>query len=127
MLQNMEQRKFGHQTNASTELPADIYKLATSCHAATTEFLRQFWQAVTLTVQGQDASGNDTRRMSVDERVNKARRMQQTLGRTAQNINSIAEAAEAALPGNGRRLVEEAFLATRDAVARALSFRVGAG
>ena len=65
--------------------------------------------------------------MSVDERVNKARRMQQTLGRTAQNINSIAEAAEAALPGNGRRLVEEAFLATRDAVARALSFRVGAG
>ena len=43
------------------------------------------------------------------------------------SINSIAEAAEAALPGNGRRLVEEAFLATRDAVARALSFRVGAG
>lgn len=116
MLDNMEQQKELHPGNAIQELPPDIAKQLLACHAATDEFLQQFWQAISPS--GDVASAPQT----LAQRAAKARQMLEVLGRAPVRMQRIAEDAEAAQPGVGYACVEAAFSATRQAVERALRY-----
>ncbi|KAI3628952.1 hypothetical protein CBS9595_000024 [Malassezia furfur] len=117
MLDNMEQQKELHPGNAIQELPPDIAKQLLACHAATNEFLQQFWQA--MSPSGDVASAPQT----LAQRAAKARQMLDVLDRAPVRMQRIAEDAEAAQPGVGQACVEAAFSATRQAVQRALRYR----
>ncbi|WFD00441.1 RNA polymerase II transcription factor B subunit 1 [Malassezia yamatoensis] len=117
MLENMEQQKQQNSILAFRELPAEIVKQVISCHAATNEFLQQFWQAVSPT---SDAVMVHT--LSLSQRVSKARQMLDVLRRTPHRMQTIMDAAEDAQPGSGSKCVQAAFDATQHAVLRALSY-----
>ncbi|WFD44506.1 RNA polymerase II transcription factor B subunit 1 [Malassezia psittaci] len=117
MLDNMEQQKQQNSIAAFRELPADIVKQVVSCHAATNEFLQQFWQAVSPT---SDAAM--VHMPSLTQRVSKARHMLDVLRRTPHRMQTIIDAAEDAQPGSGSVCVQAAFDATQRAVLRALSY-----
>lgn len=120
MLENMEQQKELHPGAAVQELPVDLYKQLLACHAATDEFLQQFWQAISPT---SDAAV--TAPPTLTERAAKARQMLGVLSRAPLRMQSIADAAEEVQPGIGRACVEAAFSATRHAVERALRYGRG--
>ena len=117
MLDNMEQQKEQHPGNTLAELPGDVHKQLISCHAATDEFLQQFWQSISPSLEGRGGTAP-----TLPERARKAKQMLQVLARTDARMESIADAADAVLPGTGRACVEAAFSATRQAVARAMAY-----
>ena len=45
LVNNMRMQKVHRSAAAVSELSPDLYKQLISCHAATSEFLQQFWQA----------------------------------------------------------------------------------
>ena len=82
-------------------------------HAATSEFLRQFWQQVHPPA--------DAAYAAPEERAQKARAMRATLEHTGARTAQRASAAEDALPGRGFAIVMEVTSATRAAVDKALA------
>ena len=114
MLENMKRQKEQRTSRALDELSADVYKRIVSCHAATSEFLQQFWQAVLPSM--------DHKHVDMEERVDKARYMLKILRRTDTRIEDIATAADSSLPGEGYDIVMDAFRTTREAVKMALTY-----
>lgn len=120
MLKNMTQQKEDQQATAVHVLPPPVYKQMVSCHAATCEFLQQFWQAVLPAVEHD--TGAPHAASPLTQRVAKAHQMVRVLQNTTSRVQSIAEAAEEAVPGTGYDTVMEAFSSTKDAVAKALAY-----
>ena len=125
LVNNMRMQKVHRSAAAVSELSPDLYKQLISCHAATSEFLQQFWQAALPSV-------NPNSSLTLAQRVTKARRLQEVLGNTYARIARIATAAEEERPGTGKASVDEvrsgvglltqAFTALRAAVARARAY-----
>ena len=110
----MKRQKEQRTSRALDELSADVYKRIVSCHAATSEFLQQFWQAVLPSM--------DHKHVDMEERVDKARYMLKILRRTDTRIEDIATAADSSVPGEGYDIVMDAFRTTREAVKMALTY-----
>lgn len=120
MLKNMTQQKEGRQVTEIHELPPTVYKEMVSCHAATCEFLQQFWQAVLPAVEHD--TGAPQAASPVTKRVAKAMQMKKVLQNTNTRVESVAKAAEDAAPGTGYDTVMEALSSMQEAVARALAY-----
>ncbi|WFD34548.1 RNA polymerase II transcription factor B subunit 1 [Malassezia cuniculi] len=113
MLDNMDQRKHGRGETALSELPPNVVRDLLACHAATGEFLRQFWQQL--------APSWEPNRASPEERAKRAKIMAAELVKTHGKVRDIALDADDALPGRGRSIVEEAMSGTLAAVEKVLS------
>ncbi|WFD30565.1 RNA polymerase II transcription factor B subunit 1 [Malassezia sp. CBS 17886] len=122
ILQNMHQQANRVRAQELTDLPETVYKQLISCHAATIEFLQQFWQAATPASEvREDATGHIVR-VPPAQRVETARSMLRVLSRAGMRMDRVAQLAEEALPDYGGAVVRDALFGVREAVQRALEY-----
>lgn len=124
MLGNIRARTEGKNWKGRGDLPDDVHKQVTSYHSSTTEFLRQFWSAITPQPL-EDGSMPSTAASQPRERKLKAQRMLTSLQRSAQKVEAISHAAEAGLPGSGSERIKAALRPTENAINKALSVSIG--
>lgn len=101
MLDVMDQQKEQQSTGTLADLPPDVSKQLLACHAVTDEFLQQFWQAVSPSLDNDaDAAGSN-----LPERAAKARKMLDVLAQTNARVKKIADLAEDGQPGFGSEFI----------------------
>jgi transcription initiation factor TFIIH subunit 1 len=124
MLANIRARTEGKNWKGKGNLPDDVHKQVTSYHSSTTEFLRQFWSAITPQPL-EDGSMPSTAASQPRERKLKAQRMLTSLQRSVQRVEAISQVAEAGLPGSGSERIKAALGPTENAINKALSVSMG--
>jgi transcription initiation factor TFIIH subunit 1 len=124
MLGNIRARTESKSWKGKGELPDDVSKQVTSYHSSTTEFLLQFWSAITPQPL-EDGSMPSTAASQPRERKLKAQRMLTSLQKNVQKVEAISQAAESRLPGSGSDRIKSALGPTENAINKALSVSVG--
>jgi transcription initiation factor TFIIH subunit 1 len=123
MTSNIQMRNESKNWKARGNLPDNVQKQLISYHSTTTEFLRQFWSAITPQPL-EDGSMPSTVASQPRERKVKAQRMLTSLQRSLEKVDAIANAAEASLPSTGSERIKAALTPTENAVNKALSVSV---
>lgn len=124
MLGNIKARSESKNWKSKTDLPDDVQKQMTSYHSSTTEFLRQFWSAITPQPL-EDGSMPSTAASQPKERKVKAQRMLTSLERNVAKVEALSKAAEDRLPGSGSDRIKSALGPTETAVNKALNVSIG--
>ena len=123
MLTNVRARNEGKDARSRSDFPEHVQKQLVSYHSTTTEFLRQFWSAITPQPL-EDGSMPSNVASQPKERKGKALRMLTSLQRSTQRVEGIARAAEDSLPGSGAGRIQAALAPTESAVNKALQVSV---
>lgn len=124
MLSNIQARTQGKNRKNRGNLPDDVQKQMVSYNSATTEFLRQFWSAITPQLL-EDGTMPTSAASQPRERKVKAQRMLTSLQRNVQKVESLSDLAEARMPGSGSERIKTALTPTENAINKALSISIG--
>ncbi|UZJ57395.1 hypothetical protein CBS101457_006715 [Exobasidium rhododendri] len=124
MMDNIRARSENKNLRSRGDLPDQVQKQVISYHSATTEFLRQFWSAITPQSL-EDGSMPSTVASQPRERKIKAQRMLTSLQRSVQRLEGIAHAAEEDLPGTGADRIKSSLGPTENAINKALTVGIG--
>ncbi len=129
-----QQEEARSEEAATSGLSDNVIRELTSCQAATTEFLRQFWAAVaplpppppapasagTIKAEGQPPEEETRKPLTPAQRRGRAKRMLELLRNSGERGDNVARIAETERPGAGAKRVKLALQATDRAVERAI-------
>ncbi|KDN52598.1 hypothetical protein K437DRAFT_173571 [Tilletiaria anomala UBC 951] len=127
ILERVKQQEEARSEDISeNDLSESIHQHLISCHAATTEFLRQFWAAVApqpspppgMAIKAEDEA--EKKPLTPAQRQKRAVRMLTLLKNSGERADGVAKLAEEKQPGRGAKRVKLALEETEKAVARAL-------